>query len=71
MKISIKVKVSSKEEKIQSSPSGWVVSVKAPAREGKANEAVIKSVAKYLGIIKSRFIIKSGKKSKQKIAEII
>ena len=71
MKISIKVKTNSKIEKIQSSPNGWIVNVKSPAKEGKANEAVVKAVADYLGVSKSMVKIKSGFKSKFKLIEIM
>ena len=71
MKIKVKVKANSKIEKVQSSPNGWIVNVKAPAKEGKANEAVIKAVANYLGISKLRVKIKSGFKSKNKTIEVL
>ncbi|MBI4993391.1 DUF167 domain-containing protein [Candidatus Wolfebacteria bacterium] len=79
MKISIKVKPSAKIEKIEKIPElligkneiDFKVWVKEPAKEGKANEAVIRALAKYFGVPKSAVNIISGAASKQKIIEII
>ena len=72
MRLLVKVKANSKVEKIQPSPSrrGWVVRVKEPAREGKANKAVIGALAHHFGVPKSRVLIKSGLKSREKVIEI-
>ena len=70
-RISIKVKAGSREEKVLPSPKGWVISVKSPAKEGKANEAIINVIAKHFSVSKSRVRIKSGLRSKNKIVEII
>ncbi len=44
--------------------------VKEPAKEGKANQAVIKALAKYFSVPKSSVNIVSGAGGKQKIIEI-
>ena len=46
------------------------VRVKAPAREGKANEALIRALSGYFNIPKSRISIVSGLGSKKKIVDI-
>lgn len=46
------------------------IKVKAPAIEGKANEAMIKLLAKYFDIPKSRIKIARGEFAKNKILEI-
>ncbi|HUT96197.1 MAG TPA: DUF167 domain-containing protein [Candidatus Paceibacterota bacterium] len=66
MRISIIIKANAKQDKVELPK----VSVKAPAKEGKANEAVIKLLAEYFEVPKSSVIIKSGLKSKHKIIEI-
>jgi len=66
MRISITVKANAKENKINLPK----VFVKEPAKEGRANEAVIKLLAEYFDIPKSRIKIASGLKSKKKIVEI-
>ncbi|MCX5642089.1 MAG: DUF167 family protein [Candidatus Omnitrophica bacterium] len=43
----------------------------APAEDGRANQALIKILAEYLGIKKSMLIIKKGLRSRQKIIKII
>jgi len=71
MRISVKVKTNAKVNKIEPSPEkGWVVYVKEPAKEGKANEAVVRVVAEYFKVPKSRVNIKSGLKSRKKVIEI-
>ena len=47
------------------------VSVKAPAKEGRANAAVIAAISEYFDVPKSRISIISGAGSRDKIVEII
>lgn len=71
MRINVKVKANSKEEKIE--PLGnnqFAVKVKAPAHEGKANNAVIKLLSKYFDIPKSMIIISKGQQNNNKIIDI-
>jgi len=44
--------------------------VKSPAKEGKANEQVIKLLAKHFGVAKSKVKIISGLKSRQKVIAV-
>jgi uncharacterized protein YggU (UPF0235/DUF167 family) len=46
------------------------VYVNAPPLEGRANEAVIEALAKYLKVKKYQVSLKSGQKAKLKIFEI-
>lgn len=72
MKFFIKTKPSAKEEKIKKiDETHFEVWVKEPPRKGKANEAVLKAIAKYFKMPKSRLELVSGQTSKQKIIEII
>lgn len=71
MRISVKVKPNSKEEKIELlGNKQFVVKVKAPAQEGKANSAMIKLLSKYFDITKSMIIIAKGQQSGNKIVDI-
>lgn len=71
MKIFVKVKANSKTEKIEKMDGkNFIVSVKTPAKEGKANSAVVKALAEYFGVAKSDVVIISGLSSKQKIIEV-
>ncbi|MBP6889023.1 MAG: DUF167 domain-containing protein [Candidatus Moranbacteria bacterium] len=45
----------------------FLVSVKAAPREGKANDAVTRMLARHLGITRSSLQLKSGSKDKQKV----
>ena len=71
MKIKVKAKPNSKEEKvIKIDDFNFVVSVKEPPVQGRANEAIIRVLSEYFGVLKSQVRIASGWTSRQKIIEI-
>ncbi|MBI5306468.1 DUF167 domain-containing protein [Candidatus Wolfebacteria bacterium] len=78
MKIFVKVKPNAKIEKVEEIPEQLIgrkevdfkVWVKESAKEGKANDAVIKALAKYFGVSKSAVNIVSGATVKQKIIDL-
>jgi len=70
MKISVKVKPNMKGEKIEKEGNVYTVYVKEPAKENKANRAVIELLSGYFRVSKSRISILTGMKSKQKVIEI-
>lgn len=70
MTVQVKVKTNSKEEKVEFVDDTYIISTKSPAKENKANIAVISLLSKYLDISKSKITIKRGLKSKNKIVEI-
>ena len=71
MKITVKVKASAKVAKVDRlSDDIFSVWVKEKPQEGKANYAVRKALADHFGIPKSRVILISGEKSKNKLFEI-
>jgi uncharacterized protein YggU (UPF0235/DUF167 family) len=72
MKISLWVHANAKQEKIEKTGDNqFVVWVKAQAKEGKANDAVIKALSQYLDISKSHSTILKGHTSKNKLLEIL
>ncbi len=72
MKISVKVKPRAREEKVEEIKDGsFIVFVKAEAKEGKANNAVVKALAEHFGVAKSRVRLVSGARSKIKLFEIL
>lgn len=72
MKISIIAKPSAREEKIDKiSETEYKISVKEPAKEGRANWAVERALAQYFGVPISRVWIISGQTSRHKIVEIL
>lgn len=70
MKITVTVKPRSKEEKVQKIGEEYVISVKEPAIENKANKALIKLLSRYFHVPETRIEILSGKNSRRKIVEI-
>lgn len=71
MKLFITVKPKSKEERVEKlDDTHFVARVKAPAREGKANEAAIKALARYFDVAPSQVEIVSGQRSRKKVVAI-
>lgn len=70
MKIKVRVMPNSVREEVVKQGDEYVVRVKVPPQEGKANEAVIKLVAGYLKVPKSTVRIASGLTGRNKILEI-
>jgi len=71
MKLFVKAKPSSKKEFVEKiDENHFIDSVKAPAKEGRANRAVVKALARYLNIAPSNMELVSGLSSKNKIFEI-
>lgn len=70
MKISIRVKPKSREERLEKTTEGYVAYVKEQPLEDRANRALVRLLSEYFGVPKSRISIVSGMKSKQKIVEI-
>lgn len=71
MKIAVRVKPNSKEEAVEKAGEGeFILRVKAPAREGRANEAVVALLAGYFAIPKARVRITRGHKGKNKIVSV-
>lgn len=72
MKIFVKAKPNSREEKIEKiDDTHFVVSVKAPPIQGMANRAIIKLLADYFKTDVSRVRIVSGAIARNKIVEIL
>jgi len=72
MKIQVKVKVkpNSKTEELSQEEDSFIVKVKEPPKEGKANQAVIKLLAEYFGVPQSQVRILRGFRSRNKVIEI-
>ena len=71
MKIQVRVKPNSKTEEVSQEGDSFIVKVKEPPMEGKANHAVIKLLAKHFGVSQGQVRILSGFKSKDKVIEIM
>jgi uncharacterized protein YggU (UPF0235/DUF167 family) len=71
MKIFVKAKPGVREEKVEKLEDGsFVVSVKEPPIQGKANIAILKALAVHFGVSPSDVRLVSGFSSKQKVFEI-
>lgn len=70
MKVSVTVKAGSSQNKVVEADDGVIVYTSKRAHDGEANTAVIKMLAEYYHVSKSRAAIVSGEKSKHKIVEI-
>ena len=71
MKIQVKVKPKSKTEELSEEGDSFIVKVKEPPKEGKANQAVVKSLAQHFGVPQSQVSILSGFRSKDKVIEVV
>lgn len=71
MKITVRVKAGCKEVKVEKTGERqFTVRVKAPAKEGRANIAVIEALAEYFDRPKSAIEIIAGASCKNKILDI-
>jgi len=72
MKINVKAKPNSKQEKIEKiDEQNYIVSVKEPPEKGKANNAIKNALAVYFKTGSSNIKIISGYTSRNKIIEIL
>jgi uncharacterized protein (TIGR00251 family) len=71
MKIFVKAKPLAKEECVEKIDEfNFIVAVKEPSKDGKANAAIIKALAEYFAVAPSRIRLVSGFSAKQKVLEI-
>jgi len=71
MKIRVKVKPNSKTEGLIQEEDSFVVKVKESPKEGKANQAVIKLLARHFEVSQSQVKILSGLKGRNKAVEVV
>ena len=70
MKIQVKVKPNSRAEEVSQEGDSFIVKVKEPPKEGKANQAVVKLLAEHFGVHQSQVRIFSGLRSRNKVVEV-
>ena len=70
MKIQVKVKPNSKTDEVSREGDSFIVKVREPPKEGKANQAVIKLLAEHFGVPQSQVRILSGFRSRNKVVEV-
>ena len=64
------MKPNSRTEEVSQEGHSFIVRVREPPREGKANQAVIKLLAEYFRVPKSQVRILSGLRSRNKVIEV-
>jgi len=71
MKYTITVKTQAKKNAVEQTADGSLrVFVKAPPHEGRANEAVVETLAEYFKVPKRSVAIVGGFKNKRKVVRI-
>ena len=70
MKIKVKVFTRSAKEEVVQLSDGYTVRVRAAPQDGKANEAVIRLLARHFGVTRSAVRITRGLTVRNKIVEI-
>jgi len=71
MKVFVRARTRAKEEGVvKVDNSHFVVSVKEPPVEGKANDAIIDLLSEYFQVTKAKIKIVKGLKGKNKVVEI-
>ena len=71
MKIKVRVTPNSKVEGIVDEGDMFLIRVKEPAKEGKANRAVIKLLADFFGVPQSQVTVSSGFNNRIKVIDIV
>jgi uncharacterized protein YggU (UPF0235/DUF167 family) len=71
LKIAVRVKTRSRSEEVSREGDGYVVKMKEPPVEGRANRAVLRLLAGHLGVPESRLRMVSGFSSRNKVIEVI
>lgn len=72
MRISVRAKPKSRKEFVEKiDDTHFVVAVRDPAIDNRANFAIIDALAEYFGVAPSLVSIVSGQTSKEKVVEIL
>lgn len=71
MRISVKVKANTKQERVEKiDEANYFVWVREKPVEGKANQAVIELLAEYFDVAKLKITLLKGQTSKNKVFEV-
>ena len=70
MLLYLKIKPNQRFDQIEGSEENWIVRVKAPAMDGKANEQLINYLSDILDLPKSKIRLKKGQTNRIKCLEI-
>ena len=70
MRISVLVKPGSKENSVTETEDGYLVRLKSPPIDGKANIALVEVLADHFEVRKSAVRVRTGHTARRKIVEI-
>ncbi len=70
MRISVKVKPNSKVRKVEKIGEEYLVYLRSPPVEGRANSELLEILSEYFNVPKSSIKIINGQKTRKKILEI-
>jgi uncharacterized protein YggU (UPF0235/DUF167 family) len=70
MQLCVNVKPGRRFNRLEQAEHGWVVFLRAPAIDGKANEALVEFLSEILEIPVSKIILRKGHTSRVKCLEI-
>ena len=70
MLLYLKIKPNQRFDRIEKSEGQWIIRIKAPAIDGKANEYVVKYLGIVTGIAPSKIRLRKGHTSRIKCLEI-
>lgn len=71
MRITVQAKPGAREERVEKiNDEHFMVAVKEPPVEGRANTAIVRALAAHFGVASSRVRIISGHTARQKVVEI-
>jgi uncharacterized protein (TIGR00251 family) len=71
MLLYVKVKPNQRFDRIEKKDNEWIVRLKAPAVDGKANEHLIEFLSEVLDLPKSKINLKKGATARVKCLEIM
>ena len=72
MNIAVRVKPNAKKDKVERiGESAYLLWVRSPAQEGKANQATIELLSAFLDIPKTRIAIVKGHRCRNKVVSIV
>lgn len=71
MLLYLKVKPNQRFDKVEKTGNEWILKIKAPATDSKANTRLIGFLSEVLELPKSKIILKKGQSSRIKCLEIL
>lgn len=71
MRVAVVVRPRSRHEKVVQTAEGYVVYVREPPVENRANDALVRVLADYLGVSRAQVRVVGGWRGRKKLVEIV